>query len=61
MYIYLNVCKQKADVKLWLLYSNTWNHLTMCKKKNDLRFVLKYYQQNMFTNHIYLIFIDKHD
>ena len=23
MYIYLNVCKQMTDVKLWLLYSNT--------------------------------------
>ena len=32
------VCKQMTDVKLWLLYSNTWNHLTLCKK--ELRFVL---------------------
>ena len=24
--------EQKTDVKLWLLYSNTWNLLTMCKK-----------------------------
>ena len=21
-----------TDVKLWLLYSNTWNHLTVCKQ-----------------------------
>ena len=21
-----------TDVKLWLLYSNTWNHLNVCKK-----------------------------
>ena len=21
-----------SDDKLWLLYSNTWNHLTVCKK-----------------------------
>ena len=26
------VCKQITGVKLWLLYHNTWNHLTMCKK-----------------------------
>ena len=25
------VCKQMIDVKLWLLYSNTWNHLTVNK------------------------------
>ena len=25
------VCKQMTDVKLLLLYSNTWNHLTQCK------------------------------
>ena len=31
------VCKQMTDVKLWLLYRNTWNHLTVCKK--ELRFV----------------------
>ena len=31
------ICKQMTDVKLWLLYSNTWNHLTVCKK--ELRLV----------------------
>ena len=35
MYIYLNVYKQITDVKLWLLYSNTWNHLTVCKQTSD--------------------------
>ena len=30
--------------KLWLLYNNTWNHLTACKK-ND----------NVFTNQMYVI------
>ena len=29
MYIYLNVWQQLIDVKLLLLHSNTWNHLTM--------------------------------
>ena len=28
------VCKQMTDVKLWLLYCNTWNHLTVCKKNS---------------------------
>ena len=32
MYIYLNVCKQMTNVKLWLLYRNTWNHLTVGQK-----------------------------
>ena len=31
VYIHLNVCNQMTDVKLLLLYSNTWNHLTVCK------------------------------
>ena len=30
------VCKQMTDVELWLLYSNTWNHLTVCKKELQL-------------------------
>ena len=33
MYTYLNVCKQMTDVKLFLLHSNTWNHLTVYQKK----------------------------
>ena len=33
MYIHLNVYKQMTDVKLLLLHSNTWNHLTVYKKK----------------------------
>ena len=32
-YIYLNPCKQKIDVELWQLHSNTRNHLTVCQKK----------------------------
>ena len=26
---------QMTDVRLWLLYNNTWNHLTVCKKKSS--------------------------
>ena len=29
MYIHLNDSKQMTDVKLLLLHSNTWNHLTV--------------------------------
>ena len=32
MYIYLNVCKQMTDVKLLLLYNNTWNGLSVQKR-----------------------------
>ena len=32
MYIYLDMYKQMTDVKSWLLHSNTWNHLTVCKQ-----------------------------
>ena len=32
MYKYLNVYKQMTDVKLLLLHSNTWDHLTACKR-----------------------------
>ena len=41
-------------VKLLLVHSNTCNYLTVCKQKmSSAR--LKYCQENMFTNHIYLI------
>ena len=49
MYIHLNVCKQMTDGKLLLLYSNTWNHLTVYKKMSSDSFKnivnKKYYQQ----------------
>ena len=32
MYIYLNVCLQMTDVKLLLLHTNIWNHLTLYKQ-----------------------------
>ena len=35
MYIYLNVCKQMTDVKLLLIHSNTWNHLTVLEKMSS--------------------------
>ena len=50
MYIYLNVCKQMTDVKLLLLHNNTWNNLTVSKKKFELKLVPKCYEQNVFIN-----------
>ena len=41
MYIYLNVYKRMTDVKQWLLFSNTWNHLIV--QKNELWFFEKCY------------------
>ena len=43
--------KQMIDVKLWLLFNKTWNHLTIYKKL--LRFVKRCYIQNVFTIHIF--------
>ena len=37
MHIYFDVCKQMTDVKLLLLHSNTWNHLTVCKQMADVK------------------------
>ena len=37
IYIYLNVCKQMIHVQLLLLGSNSWNHLTVCKKFAQVR------------------------
>ena len=31
--IELTVYKQMSDIKLWLSYKNTWNHLTVCRKE----------------------------
>ena len=39
-----------TDVKLLLSYSNTWNHLTVCKK-NLVLF------KNVLTNHIFNIYV----
>ena len=46
------VCKQMTDVKLWLLYSNTWNHL---KKSSDL---IKNVIYKMCLEIIYIFNID---
>ena len=33
--IYLNDSKQMTDVKLWLLFNNTWNQFTEWKQMNN--------------------------
>ena len=32
MYTHLNLHEQITDVKLLVLYGNTWKHLTVCEK-----------------------------
>ena len=49
MYIYLNVCKQMTAVKLLLLHSKTWNHLTAWKNRAQAHLKMlstKYLQMN---------------
>ena len=53
--MYLDVCKQMTDVKLWLLYSNTWDYLKMSVVSfldviNKLCLQIIYY---VFINRIY--------
>ena len=57
-----NETKQMTDVKLWLLYSNTWNHLTVCKKRAQARLRMlstkRFYKSYI---RIYLIYMYKPD
>ena len=49
-------------LNLWLLCSNTWNHLTVCKKKSSGSFknvIYKIYK--MCLQIIYLIYMNKED
>ena len=46
-------------VKLLLLYRNTWNHLTMWKKKSSG--LLKNDIYNIFINYLHLIYVYKHE
>ena len=56
MSIHLNVCKQMIDIKLLLLWSNTWSHLTVCKqislglcKKLSRKYVYKSFIFNIYV------------
>ena len=49
------VCKQMTNIKLWLLYSDTWSYLIVCKKELWLDY--EHYLQDVFTNHIYFKYI----
>ena len=42
MYIYLNVYKQMIDIKLLLLHSHTWIHLTVCKQVINVKLNYSY-------------------
>ena len=44
------VCRQMTDVKLWLLYSNTWKHLAQARLS---MLSTKY----VYKSYIYLIYI----
>ena len=58
MYNQLTMHKQMTDVKFLLWRTNTWNHLTVCKKKKQPQKTqarLKRLPKNVFTNHIYSI------
>ena len=50
MYIYLNVCKKMINVKLLLLYSKTWNHVTLCKRMIKSKYNYLYKMQIFETN-----------
>ena len=47
------------DLRLLLLYNNTWNYLTICKQISSGLF--KNIVNKIFTHHIYLIYMYKED
>ena len=59
MYIHLNVDKQITHVKLLLLRSDTYNHLTVCKQMSFCSFKNNIYK--MYLLIIYLIYLYKQD
>ena len=50
LYIYLNVCKQMIDAKLWLLCSNTWKHIAVCKQMINNKIELFVLNSNIWNN-----------
>ena len=55
------VCKQTIDVKLRLLYSSTWNYLTVCKKKSSGSFKNVIYKMCSQIVYIFDIYMSKQD
>ena len=51
------VCNQMIDVKFWLLYSNTWNHLIMCKKNPAQVLFRMLSTKCLFKSYIYIYMI----
>ena len=52
------VRKQMIDIKFWQLYSNTWNHLTACKKSSG-SFKNVIYKMCLQIIYIYLMYVYK--
>ena len=46
-----------TDIKLWLLYSNTWNYLTVYKKNSGsfMKPIYIMYLQIIFTFEMYVL------
>ena len=53
------VCKQMTDVKLWLLNTNTWNHLTVQKRAQAHLRILS--TKFIHKSYIYLVYMYKQD
>ena len=56
-----SVCKQMTDIKLWLLYSNTWNHLTFYKQMCSSLFKNVINKMCLQMINIYLVYMYKED
>ena len=52
MYIHLYVCKQRIDVKQYLLHSNTWNHLNVCNEITNSKYLLYGIDTNTWNHSI---------
>ena len=50
------MCQKMTDIKLWLLYSNSWNHLTVYKKTSGSfkNVINKMCLQIIYINCIYI-------
>ena len=53
------MCKQMTYIKLWLLYSSTWNHLTVQKRAQACLKML--YTKRVNKSYAYLIYMYKDD
>ena len=54
------VCKQMTDAKLWLLYSNTWNQIIVCKIWASA-YLKMLSTKRVYKSYIFNIYIYKED